>query len=50
MLEDALKNMFPYKEISLKSGDTLQITKRPDSLSVNLESPPPATTSPDSTK
>ena len=27
MLEDALKNMFPYKEISLKSGDTLQITK-----------------------
>ena len=26
MLEDALKNMFPYKEISLKSGDTLQIT------------------------
>ena len=27
MLEDALKNMFPYKEIALKSGDTLQITK-----------------------
>ena len=26
MLEDALKNMFPYKEITLKSGDTLQIT------------------------
>ena len=25
MLEGALKNMFPYKEISLKSGDTLQI-------------------------
>ena len=27
MLEDALKNLFPYKEISLKTGDTVQIEK-----------------------
>ena len=27
MLEDALKNLFPYKEISLKTGDTVQTEK-----------------------
>ena len=27
MLEDALKNLFPYKDISLKTGDTVQIEK-----------------------
>ena len=27
MLEDALKNLFPYKEISLKTGDTVEIEK-----------------------
>ena len=25
MLEDALKNLFPYKDISLKTGDTVNI-------------------------
>ena len=48
-----LENLTPTIENGVGSetvADTLQIMERPDSLSVNLESPLPATTSPDSTK
>ncbi|MDD9880274.1 MAG: hypothetical protein OXT08_05730 [Candidatus Marinimicrobia bacterium] len=48
-----LENLTPTTESGVGSetvADTLQITEQPDSLSVNLESPPPATTPPDSTK